>query len=88
MIKFWALIPKLKKKIKMTSFRGVGRAFSFFRGDFRNSRTEEDSVSILVSKRAELLISYTLLRDSIALTLSKNKLFSQNKFCVIFDFNS
>ena len=74
-------------KIEMTSFRGAGRALSFFRGDFPNSRTE-DSASILVSKCAELLISYTFLRDSIALTSSKNKLFRKNKFCVIFDFNN
>ena len=74
MIEFWALIPKLKKKkkIEMTSFRGGRPLFKLFSGGFPNSRTEEDSASILVSKCAELLISYTLLKDSIALTLSKN----------------
>ena len=87
MIEFSALIPKLKKQIEMTSFRkGRPRLKSFFRGDFPNSRTEEDSASILVSKCAKLLISYTLLRDSVALTLPKNKLFWKIKFCVILSY--
>ena len=66
---------KIEKKIEITSFRAAGRALSCFLGNLPNSRTEEDSASILVSTCAELLISYTLLRDSIALTLSKNKSF-------------
>ena len=77
---------KIEKKIEMTSFRGAGRALSFFREDFPNSRTDEDSASILVLKCAELLISYTLLRDSVTLTLSKNKLFLKIKFCVILSY--
>ena len=42
---------------------GAGHVLGIFRRDFPNSRTEEDSASILVSKCAELSISYILLRD-------------------------
>ena len=50
---------KIEKKIEMTSCRGGRPRFKLFSGDFLNSRTEEDSASILVSKCAELLISHT-----------------------------
>ena len=66
---------KHEKKFRMTSSRGQAALKGFFRGDFPNSRTEEDSALRLVSKYVELSISYVLLRNSIALTLSNNKLF-------------
>ena len=47
-MEFWALISNTKKLLKMKPCKGAGRALSFFRGDFPNSRTEEDSASILV----------------------------------------
>ena len=42
-MEFRALIPNMKKNLEWRHLEGTDRAQSFFRGDFPNSRTEEDS---------------------------------------------